>query len=51
MFSQASGQAGLDLTTIPDFPAEIRAPQGSVAVYRVSRFNLAEQRFILPVMK
>jgi 2-oxoglutarate/2-oxoacid ferredoxin oxidoreductase subunit alpha len=30
MFSQSSGQAGLDLTTIPDFPAEIRAPQGSV---------------------
>ncbi|MEX2586053.1 MAG: 2-oxoacid:acceptor oxidoreductase family protein, partial [Balneolaceae bacterium] len=30
MFSQSSGAAGNDLTTIPDFPAEIRAPQGSV---------------------
>ncbi len=38
MFSQASGQAGLDLTTIPDFPAEIRAPQGSVS--GVSSFQI-----------
>ncbi|PKD44965.1 2-oxoacid:acceptor oxidoreductase subunit alpha [Rhodohalobacter barkolensis] len=38
MFSQASGQAGLDLTTIPDFPAEIRAPQGSVG--GVSSFQI-----------
>lgn len=30
MFSQTSGIAGNDLTTIPDFPAEIRAPQGSI---------------------
>jgi len=38
MFSQASGQAGLDLTTTPDFPAEIRAPQGSVG--GVSSFQI-----------
>ncbi len=38
MFSQSSGQAGLDLTTIPDFPAEIRAPQGSVG--GVSSFQI-----------
>ncbi|MEX0648973.1 MAG: 2-oxoacid:acceptor oxidoreductase subunit alpha [Balneolaceae bacterium] len=30
IFTQSSGYAGNDLTTIPDFPAEIRAPQGSV---------------------
>ena len=30
MFSQTSGIAGNDLTTIPDFPAEIRAPQGGI---------------------
>lgn len=38
MFSQSSGQAGLDLTTTPDFPAEIRAPQGSVS--GVSSFQI-----------
>lgn len=38
MFSQSSGQAGLDLTTTPDFPAEIRAPQGSVG--GVSSFQI-----------
>jgi 2-oxoglutarate ferredoxin oxidoreductase subunit alpha len=30
LFSQSSGIAGNDLTTTPDFPAEIRAPQGSI---------------------
>jgi 2-oxoglutarate ferredoxin oxidoreductase subunit alpha len=30
LFSQTSGLAGNDLTTIPDFPAEIRAPQGTI---------------------
>lgn len=30
LFSQSSGLAGNDLTTAPDFPAEIRAPQGSI---------------------
>ncbi|KPP98588.1 MAG: 2-oxoglutarate ferredoxin oxidoreductase alpha subunit KorA [Bacteroidetes bacterium HLUCCA01] len=38
MFSQSSGQAGFDLTTTPDFPAEIRAPQGSVG--GVSSFQI-----------
>lgn len=38
MFSQSSGQEGLDLTTTPDFPAEIRAPQGSVG--GVSSFQI-----------
>lgn len=38
IFSQSSGQAGHDLTTIPDFPAEIRAPQGSVG--GVSSFQI-----------
>ncbi|NIR48888.1 MAG: 2-oxoglutarate ferredoxin oxidoreductase subunit alpha, partial [Phycisphaerae bacterium] len=30
LFSQSTGIAGNDLTTIPDFPAEIRAPKGSI---------------------
>lgn len=38
MFSQSSGQEGLDLTTTPDFPAEIRAPQGSIS--GVSSFQI-----------
>ena len=38
MFSQTSGWAGNDLTTTPDFPAEIRAPQGSVG--GVSSFQI-----------
>ncbi len=38
MFSQSSGIAGLDLTSVPDFPAEIRAPQGSVG--GVSSFQI-----------
>ncbi|MCC5940980.1 MAG: 2-oxoacid:acceptor oxidoreductase subunit alpha [Balneolaceae bacterium] len=38
MFSQSSGWAGNDLTTTPDFPAEIRAPQGSVS--GVSSFQI-----------
>lgn len=31
LFSQSSGLAGNDLTTVPDFPAEIRAPQGTIS--------------------
>ncbi|TVQ66670.1 MAG: 2-oxoacid:acceptor oxidoreductase subunit alpha [Balneolaceae bacterium] len=38
LFSQSSGIAGNDLTTIPDFPAEIRAPQGSIG--GVSSFQI-----------
>lgn len=38
MFSQSSGQEGLDLTSTPDFPAEIRAPQGSIG--GVSSFQI-----------
>jgi len=38
MFSQSSGIAGNDLTTIPDYPAEIRAPQGSIG--GVSSFQI-----------
>ncbi len=38
MFSQSSGFAGNDLTTIPDFPAEIRAPQGTIG--GVSSFQI-----------
>jgi len=38
MFSQSSGIAGHDLTTIPDFPAEIRAPQGTIG--GVSSFQI-----------
>lgn len=38
IFSQSSGSAGNDLTTIPDFPAEIRAPQGSIS--GVSSFQI-----------
>jgi 2-oxoglutarate ferredoxin oxidoreductase subunit alpha len=38
MFSQSSGIAGNDLTTTPDFPAEIRAPQGSIG--GVSSFQI-----------
>ena len=30
-FSNTSAQMGNDLATFPDFPAEIRAPQGTVA--------------------
>ena len=30
-FSSTSAQMGNDLATFPDFPAEIRAPQGTVA--------------------
>lgn len=38
IFSQSSGAVGNDLTTIPDFPAEIRAPQGSIG--GVSSFQI-----------
>lgn len=38
LFSQTSGFAGNDLTTVPDFPAEIRAPLGSIG--GVSSFQI-----------
>lgn len=38
MFSQSSGIAGNDLTTTPDFPAEIRAPKGTIG--GVSSFQI-----------
>ncbi|MGM0588393.1 MAG: 2-oxoacid:acceptor oxidoreductase subunit alpha [Bacteroidota bacterium] len=48
MFSQASGSAGNDLTTVPDFPAEIRAPQGSVGGVSSFQVQIGETEIYTP---
>jgi 2-oxoglutarate ferredoxin oxidoreductase subunit alpha len=48
MFSQASGSAGNDLTTTPDFPAEIRAPQGSVGGVSSFQVQIGETEVSTP---
>lgn len=37
LFSDTSALLGNGISTFPDYPAEIRAPQGTVAVYPDSR--------------
>lgn len=48
MFSQASGTAGNDLTTTPDFPAEIRAPQGSIGGVSSFQVQIGETEVYTP---
>ena len=50
-FTKASALAGNDLATFPDFPAEIRAPAGSLAgVSRATRSTSAARRSTRRVM-
>ena len=37
-FSDASASSGVDVNTFPDFPSEIRAPEGTL--YGVSAFQI-----------
>ena len=37
-FTNTSAAMGNDLSTLPDYPAEIRAPQGTLLASAVSRF-------------
>ena len=44
-FTDSSALAGNDISTLPDFPAEIRAPAGSLPASPASRFNLVARKF------
>lgn len=45
-FSFTSAILGNDLATFPDFPAEIRAPQGTLEEFRVFRYRSGALIFI-----
>ena len=47
MFSNISATEGNDISTFPDYPADIRAPQGSLTVCLASRYILVPERSIL----
>ena len=45
-FTNATAIVGNDLSTLPDFPAEIRAPAGSLAGVSAFKFTLAARKSI-----
>ncbi len=47
-FTLATALAGQDLTTFPDFPAEIRAPAGSMAGVSGFQIQFASERIYTP---
>lgn len=47
-FTQTSGTEGNDLMTFPDFPAEIRAPQGTLAGVSGFQIQLADHNIFTP---
>ena len=49
-FSNTSALMGNDLATFPDFPAEIRAPQGTVAGVSGFQVNFGSSEISTPVM-
>ena len=44
-FTETTAAVGNDLSTLPDFPAEIRAPAGSLAGVVRSKFILVQKTF------
>src|SRR5438270_10968688 len=47
-FTRASALAGNDLSTLPDFPAEIRAPAGSLAGVSGYQLNFSARDLYTP---
>src|SRR5207244_3841400 len=47
-FTRASALAGNDLSTLPDFPAEIRAPAGSLAGVSGYQLNFSSRDIYTP---
>lgn len=47
MFSNISATEGNDISTFPDYPADIRAPQGSLTGVSAFRCILVPERYIL----
>src|SRR3990172_11248716 len=47
-FTAESAIAGNDLATLPDFPAEIRAPAGTLAGVSGFQLNFSSQRIFTP---
>src|SRR5690349_5601753 len=47
-FTTESALAGNDIATLPDFPAEIRAPAGTLAGVSGFQLNFSSQRVFTP---
>ena len=47
-FTQSSALFGNDLSTLPDFPAEIRAPAGTLAGVSAFQVNISQHRVLTP---
>ena len=47
-FTSASAMAGNDLATLPDFPAEIRAPQGTLAGVSAFQVHISDHEIHTP---
>jgi len=47
-FTSASAMAGNDLATLPDFPAEIRAPQGTLAGVSAFQVHISDHNIHTP---
>lgn len=47
IFSTVSATIGNDISTFPDYPADIRAPQGSLTGVSGFRYTSVQKKFIL----
>ena len=50
-FASETALFGNDLSTFPDFPAEIRAPAGTLAGVSGFQVNFASEDILTPVMR
>ena len=51
IFSNLSAIFGNEISTFPDYPAEVRAPQGTLSGVSVSRFIWDPVKFLLPAIR
>ena len=51
IFSNLSAVFGNEISTFPDYPAEVRAPQGTLSVYPDSKYTWDLVRFLHPVIR
>ena len=51
LFSNISAEIGNEISTFPDYPAEIRAHRVLWVVFQAFRFISVQEKFILPATK
>lgn len=51
IFSNLSAIFGNEISTFPDYPAEVRAPQGTLSGVSGFQVHLGSRKFLLPAIR